>query len=332
MTQWKTFGLRSWILGAAAVAAMGAGIVGSQFRHVDISVQGPKGKHQYSLWTFSGQVKNILQQAGVKVTRHDRISPAMEAQVASRPIKVQDAIPVWIKTAHQRIQVWTTHYSVQAALDAANIKLGPLDEVRPALNAKLTSATTVNVIRRWLVTARVKQKIPFVVRHVPDSSMPTGHTAVQVQGRDGLRVKVVQRLMQDGRVVKTRVLKTEEVKPPVAEVIQYGTTKPVSRGGTVLQFSEAIQMYATAYWPDPAWSSGYTYTGLKAQYGVAAVDPSVIPLGSHLYVPGYGFAIAADIGGGIKGDRIDLCYDTAAQADSWGVKELTVYVLSTPTS
>jgi 3D (Asp-Asp-Asp) domain-containing protein len=58
------------------------------------------------------------------------------------------------------------------------------------------------------------------------------------------------------------------------------------------------------------------------------VDPAVIPLGTRLYIPGYGFAVAADVGGAIVGDRIDLCYDDAQQAIDWGVRDVTVYILS----
>lgn len=306
---------------------MGAGIVGSQFRHVDIVVQGPTGKRDFSLWTFRTKVKEILQQAGVKINRHDRVFPGGGMVSASRPVVVQQAIPVLIKTAHRRIHIWTTNYHVQAVLEAAKVKMGPLDLVRPALNAKITASTTVNVIRRWLVTKHVTEKIPFTVEHKPDPYLAKGRAAIHQRGRDGLRLKVVRDLMENGRLVRSAVVKTQEVKPPTAEVIYYGTGTPISRGGPVLQFSEAIPMLSTAYWPDPAWSNGYTSTGLKAQYGIAAVDPRVIPLGTRLYIPGYGFAIAADTGGAIVGDRIDLCYDTAAQADNWGVRPVTVYIL-----
>ncbi len=307
---------------------MGAGIVGSQFRHVDIVVQGPTGKRDFSLWTFRNKVKGILQEARVKVTPHDKVFPASGTVLRSRTITVHDAIPVWVKTAHRRIQVWTTHYNVQAVIDAAKIKLDPLDVVRPALNAKLTASTTVNVIRRWLVTKKISETIPFSVQHEPDSHLLKGHSQIAVQGQDGTMVKTVQYLVQNGKTIRTTVVKTQEVTPPKAEVIEYGTADPISRGGPVLQFSRAISLLSTAYWPDPAWSNGYTAMGLKAQYGVVAVDPRVIPLGTRLYIPGYGFAIAADTGSAIIGDRIDLCFDTAAQAQNWGVRPITVYILA----
>lgn len=87
-----------------------------------------------------------------------------------------------------------------------------------------------------------------------------------------------------------------------------------------------LTVMATAYWPDPSWSNGYTATGVRAGYGVVAVDPNVIPLGTHLYIPGYGQAVAADTGSAIIGDHIDLCYPTGWQAQDWGVQYVTITI------
>jgi 3D (Asp-Asp-Asp) domain-containing protein len=66
---------------------------------------------------------------------------------------------------------------------------------------------------------------------------------------------------------------------------------------------------------------------MRAQYGIVAVDPGIIPLGSHVFIPGYGLAIAADTGGAIIGHRIDLCMDQYGQAVRWGRQPVTVYVV-----
>jgi 3D (Asp-Asp-Asp) domain-containing protein len=69
---------------------------------------------------------------------------------------------------------------------------------------------------------------------------------------------------------------------------------------------------------------GRTATGLETGWGVAAVDPSMIPLGTHFTVPGYGEAVAADVGSGIVGLSIDLWFPTVAQANAWGRRTVTI--------
>ena len=89
-----------------------------------------------------------------------------------------------------------------------------------------------------------------------------------------------------------------------------------------------MAMEATAYLPADGGGSGITAMGIPATYGVAAVDPSIIPLGTRLYIPGYGEAIAADTGGAIQGYRIDLCMESYEQAMHFGRRTITVYLMN----
>jgi 3D (Asp-Asp-Asp) domain-containing protein len=91
-------------------------------------------------------------------------------------------------------------------------------------------------------------------------------------------------------------------------------------------------MEATAYYPGPESCgiyarNGRTYTGKKAGFGTVAVDKRVIPLGTKLYIEGYGYAEATDIGGAIKGNRIDLCFETYREAEMFGRRKVKVYIL-----
>jgi 3D (Asp-Asp-Asp) domain-containing protein len=72
--------------------------------------------------------------------------------------------------------------------------------------------------------------------------------------------------------------------------------------------------------------AGHTASGLPVGVGVIAVDPSVIPLGTRVFVPGYGPAVAADVGSAIKGDIIDLWMPTTAQALAWGRRTVTITI------
>ena len=84
-------------------------------------------------------------------------------------------------------------------------------------------------------------------------------------------------------------------------------------------FGNAITVVSTGYC-----LSGTTATGIPVGWGVAAVDPRVIPLGTHLTIPGYGEAIAADTGGAIVGDRVDLWFPSCGQAGGWGSRSVTI--------
>ena len=123
------------------------------------------------------------------------------------------------------------------------------------------------------------------------------------------------------------LIEGEAVEEPelVEEVKEVNTVSDISDDN--LQYASIMAMEATAYLPTDGSGAGITAMGIPATYGVAAVDPNVIPLGSRLYVPGYGEAIAADTGGAIYGYKIDLCMESYEEAMSFGRRTITVYVL-----
>src|SRR5699024_3046706 len=94
---------------------------------------------------------------------------------------------------------------------------------------------------------------------------------------------------------------------------------------------KTITVSATAYTAKCDGCSGVTSTGVDLNANpnakVIAVDPSVIPLGTEVYVEGYGYATAADVGGAIKGNKIDVHVPTKAEANSWGVKTVNVTIV-----
>lgn len=89
----------------------------------------------------------------------------------------------------------------------------------------------------------------------------------------------------------------------------------------------ALTVLASAYTAHDDGTSGYTYRGNLVHKGLIAVDPSVIPLGTRLYIPGYGYAVADDIGGAIKGNKIDLAFESRSEALQFGVQRITIFIL-----
>lgn len=97
--------------------------------------------------------------------------------------------------------------------------------------------------------------------------------------------------------------------------------------GRELRASSVLSMRATEYGAGEPWLSDTTYSGIRVRRGLVAVDPRVIPLGSILYVEGYGYALAADTGSAIKGHRIDLYSEDAQEVALFGIQPRQVWVL-----
>ena len=106
------------------------------------------------------------------------------------------------------------------------------------------------------------------------------------------------------------------VSPAAAPVSEAATSVVPTK---TLTAGRSLGVVATGYA-----LGGRTSTGLAVGWGVAAVDPSTIPLGTHMTVPGYGEAVAADVGGAVHGAVIDLWFPTVAQANAWGRRSVTV--------
>jgi 3D (Asp-Asp-Asp) domain-containing protein len=92
-----------------------------------------------------------------------------------------------------------------------------------------------------------------------------------------------------------------------------------------------LDLATTGYDPGPgdngrAWV-GATRSGARARFGIVAVDPALIPLGTRVYVEGYGPGLAVDVGGAIKGRRMDLCFNTSSEARAWGRRRRRVWIV-----
>ena len=125
------------------------------------------------------------------------------------------------------------------------------------------------------------------------------------------------------------------VEEPITKVVAVGTkvvTASVSRSDSEPDSGKEFYVEATAYTPYCAGCSGVSATGInlrtKSGLKVIAVDPNVIALGSKVWVEGYGYAVAGDTGGAIKGNKIDILVPTETQANQWGRKKVRIKVLN----
>jgi len=179
---------------------------------------------------------------------------------------------------------------------------------------------------------------PPLHRHL-DFSLPPDARRIISQGRPGLLAVLVRRVRAGTGREHVRVIARLVVRAPSPRIVAEGVRRYDARMNPaptavrdVLQRTSyvaagAMRMVATAYTPSCDGCSGITATGYRAGPGIVAVDPRVIPLGSRLYIPGYGFAVAGDTGGAIRGDRIDLGFSSTRAALRFGRRIVTVYRL-----
>ena len=171
--------------------------------------------------------------------------------------------------------------------------------------------------------------IPYEVKYVFDRDMGAGRIKKVQFGVDGEVRREFLVEVKDGKVIQ-KTLISQETTEPVAAVFNMGkpSSRAVSRG--TYTRSKVVMMESTAYTPDAGLKrpTFRTRTGTRAEYGVIAVDPRVIPLGTRMYVEGYGFGIAEDTGGAIKGNIIDVCFEDRAAAMKWGRRQVRVHIFT----
>ncbi len=124
------------------------------------------------------------------------------------------------------------------------------------------------------------------------------------------------------------------IQPKVSAATTTSATSnaPTSEAKATASVEKELTMTSTAYTASCAGCSGITATGINLKANpnqkVISVDPNVIPLGSRVWVEGYGEAIAGDTGGSIKGNKIDIFIPSKQAAINWGHKTVKVKILN----
>jgi uncharacterized protein YabE (DUF348 family)/3D (Asp-Asp-Asp) domain-containing protein len=276
-----------------------------------------------------------LAEAGVHIGPADEIFPSpATALTAGMEVDVRHAKAVSL-IAGGSTQIIYTHTEVlQEALAEVGLVLGPEDRVEPSLEAEVTDGMTARLVRVSGQQLFEREDVLHKTVFEPDETL-SGINTRRVEGSDGVRVREYNVVIEDGEEVR-RELVEEYMEPEVVDtVIYYAAANVQSTGLTPERYDVAETLHMWATWYNAASSGkaatdasyGITRSGLPLTRGIVAVDQAVIPLGTRLYIPGYGFAVAGDTGGGIKGDMIDLGYPDGVPVD-WRTGWVDVYILS----
>lgn len=286
-------------------------------------------------------------EAFVKQNYPDFIIKEKKEIKTNQVFELEPLIDIVIKEDHKILVAKAPNRSVREILNFLKLEPNEEDITFPSLDEKPDDGTiTLFRMKEEVVDEIVQKDFGIVYR---ESKNPKLKSEVTIQkGEPGqkkvtLKKKTVNGITKASVVIKEEVLK--EAVPHIIETpmksIQTNSTEALSRGS-----SRKYVMNATAYEAGPRSTGkrpgdrgyGITASGTRARRGTVAVDPKVIPLGTKLYIksltPGiedYGYAIAEDTGGAIKGMKIDLFMNTVSECFQFGRRAVEVYILPADT-
>lgn len=236
----------------------------------------------------------------------------------------------------------TSCKTVKELLSDLKIKVDDDDIVIPDLDTELKSEGKISVIKVDVKVIEKEVEAPFKTIKKKNKELSHKQSKILVQGVNGRNKVKCKEYYAGDKLIKEEVIHVETLVKPIDQVFEEGTKDVFTNDRGDFTARKAIKMMATAYEAGPRSTGkrpgdkgyGITASGARAKRGTVAVDPRVIPLGTKLYiksltpgVPDYGFAIAQDTGGAIKGNKIDLFMDTVWECLQFGRRPVMVYIL-----
>jgi uncharacterized protein YabE (DUF348 family) len=295
--------------------------------------------------TVGYTVSEVLKQNNIALGPYDQLSLEQNSKLQKNmrnDIYIKRALPLNVNVDGESMTIYSPKNTVYEALKD-NIDFGLYDRINGAkLSDKVQSGMSLDVLRVENNVVLEKEQVPYTTIRRESKELANGEEKIVRKGSEGLVEKTFQILRHNGKEIARQLVKEAVVTSPVDKVVEYGSKNShrTSRGG-VIRYGKVLDMRATAYslsfedcgkHPDHP-QFGITFTGIRVRPGIVAVDPRVIPLGSKLYVEiagqtrDYGHALAADTGGAVKGDIIDLYFEDQSKVKAWGVKSAKVYIL-----
>ena len=290
----------------------------------------------------SNTVEELLYQKDIKINNEDYISHELSDRLEDgMEIIIKKAVPVTVYYEESKIKVKSLANNVRELIDDIQIEVDENDIVFPPLNHMISENSEITIIKVEEIVEVLNEDIPFkVIQRKNDDLIKDKVLKIQ-DGEKGLKEIKIKKRFENGQLVSEVTESSKIVKHPIDEIIEKGTKEAIASSRGMITYEKSIEMVATAY--DLSYEStgkrpgdkyfGITASGTKARPGVVAVDPKVIPLGTKLYIksldswPDYGFAVAEDTGGAIKGNKIDLFMESHSTATRFGRRKVKVYIL-----
>lgn len=295
--------------------------------------------------SFTADPAKALDEAGVQLAAEDFYTT--EAVDGVSEITVQRAMPVTIYNCGEQIQATSYGETLEALLERLGIATGKGYQVSLPLSTVTYEGMDVTVSSIVETTETYTVEIPFETTYCEDPTLPAGEEKILVEGVAGQKLCQADVVYRDAGEQYRMVRNETIVQLPVNQIIAVGTGEDVDGQegpvfgdgfiilptGEVLTYTHTDQYLATAYTKTDDGCDDYTATGSQVHVGVVAVDPSVVPYGTRMFIVTndgqyiYGIATAEDCGSGVNGKRLDLYMDTTAECFQFGVRNCTVYFL-----
>lgn len=292
-----------------------------------------------TLVTYKGTVKDVLDEQGINVEEKDNVEPALNEKVVEKgTITLKKAVPVKIICGDSEVQVDTSKETIKDVLESESDFLSDngiefdegLDEISPDLDSKIQENSTIQIVNVEKKEVTQLETISYETVVEKDSKLMAGDKEVKTKGVNGEKEVTYQVVYKDGVETNREMTRARTISEPKNEVIVKGTGNILTASRGNGSGKKTISCSATAYSGHSSTSSGRKTLRDASGISTIAVDPTVIPIGSKLYVEGYGYAVAADTGGAIKGNKIDVYFNSSSECSNWGRKRVQVKIIAYP--
>ncbi|WP_017413664.1 3D domain-containing protein [Clostridium tunisiense] len=284
--------------------------------------------------TLAKNLNKVFEDYGISVGEKDKVSMTLDSEVKDGDIiYISKAVEIEVNVDGKDLTLASAEPTVKDLLAVENITLEAEDKIVPALEKPLENGMKIQITRVKREILNEVQEIAFETEVRKNNDLAEGTQQVVQEGSSGEKAITTEVVYEDGKEVNRKVVEEKVQKNPIKKIVNIGTLGVLrpSRGGEVL-YTKKLSFSSTAYTADRGDASDRTATGTKCRrdpngYSTVAVDPRVIPLGTKLYIEGYGYAIAEDTGGAIKGNIIDVYFNTYSEMMNWGRRRINVYII-----
>lgn len=287
---------------------------------------------RFELRSSRETLATALRDVGVRLGPGDSVQPPLDTELtAGLEVRIEHATPVVLTMPEGKFILYALSPTVGEALTEGGVDLPASFRLDPPAETEVSTGLTIHLVSISEELDLEQERIESRTIYRTDTGLAWGESRV-VGGRDGVRFRQYRSVFEDGELVSRELVEEWYDPEPLDRTIYTSAAAPPPDVPAGLEVVRVLRVYATWYSPASAGRSpshpayGITATGVPVTRGVVAVDPSAIPLGTRMYIPGYGYGVAADTGGAIHGDMIDLGYPDGVVSD-WITGWVDIYIL-----